>query len=63
MKEGTSKPPPKKPILWIRKPAQVKQQLTPKIHILMLTYNNGVKQEVAKSNILECISSGEKVIL
>ena len=35
-KEGTSKPSPKKPVLWIRQPKQVDQQVTPPIQILML---------------------------
>ena len=43
MKEGTSKTSPKKPILWIRQPKQVKQQSTTSIQILMLTYHNGVR--------------------
>ena len=49
--------------MWIRQPKQVEKQVTPPIQILMLTYHNGVMQAVAKKNILECVSVGEKVML
>ena len=41
----------------------MEQQVTPKIKILMLTHHCGVKQELAKSNILEWVRLGEKVML
>ena len=53
----------KKHIFWIRQPEQVKQQVTPPIKNLIRTYHNGVKQSVVKSNILECVRVGEKVML
>ena len=51
------------PVLWIRKPKQVEQQVTPPIKILMLTYHNGVKEEVVNMNRLEFVSIGGKVML
>ena len=53
----------KKDVLWIKQPKQVKQQVTPPIQILMLTYHNQVNQAAVKRWILECISEGEKVML
>ena len=35
-KEGTSNPYPKKSVLWIKRPEQVEQKLTPTIQILIL---------------------------
>ena len=61
--EGTSKPSPKYPVLWIRQHEQVEQQVTPPIKILMLTYHNGVKQVVVKMMRLEFVSVREQVIL
>ena len=62
-KEGTSKPYPKNPVLCIRQPKQVEQQVTPTIQVLMQKFNVGVKQAVVKRNILECVSAGEKLML
>ena len=62
-KEGTYKPYPKNPVLWIREHEQFKQQVIPPIQILMRTYHIGEKQAVAKIKILEYVSVGEKVML
>ena len=50
-------------VLWIIQPGQVEQQVTPTIQILMLTYQNGVNQEVVKRNILERVRLGEEILL
>ena len=50
-------------VLYIRQPEQVEQQVTPPIQIIMLKEHTGVKQAVAKNNILEWVSVGEKVML
>ena len=63
IKEGASKPFPKKSVLWIKQPKQVEQQVTPTIQNLMLTYHIGVKQSAVKRKILESISVGEKLML
>ena len=52
IKEGTSKPYPKKHVLWIGQPKQSNKQVTPKIQIIILTYHNGVKQSVVKKKML-----------
>ena len=52
-KGGSSKPSPKKPVLGIKQPEQVKQQVTTTLNSVMLTHHNGVKQAVAKMKILE----------
>ena len=62
-KEGTSKPSPKNYVLQIRQLEQVEQQVTPPIQTLILTYHNVVKQAVAKRDIFEGVSVGEKVRL
>ena len=49
--------------MWIRQSEQVKQQVTPTIKNVMLTYHNGMKQAVAESKKLEYVSVGEKLTL
>ena len=49
--------------MWIRQPEQVEQQVTPPIHFLMRTYQNGVKQAVVKRKIIQWLRVGEKVML
>ena len=53
----------KKPVLWVRQPKQFEQQVTPPIQILMRISHIGVKQALDKTNILEWVSVGEKVML
>ena len=62
-KEGTPKTSKNKAILLIGQSEQVKQQLTPTFKILMQTHHDGVKQEIAKRKMLECVRVVEKVML
>ena len=51
------------PVFWKKTIITSREQVTPPIKILMLTYHNGVKQELMKSKILKCVSVGEKSML
>ena len=47
----------------MKQPRKIEQQVTPPIKVLMQIYHNVLKQGVAKSNISEYVSVGEKIML
>ena len=57
-KEDTSKPSPKKVVLWMRQTKQVDQEVTPTDQIWMQKQVHVVKKAVVKRKILECIRVG-----
>ena len=50
--ESTSKPAPKKPVLWIREPKKVEQKLKPATWIQMQTNHIGENQSIVKRSRL-----------